>query len=92
MKRVRGNSILPRIRLVHCCDLAGNSGPFEFTAQRLAALLTLEFLPFQEFVAVLMLAMVDQSAIPVYYARESKMGLYNHVQTPRSNVAVRARK
>lgn len=39
-------SILPRIRLVHCRNLPRNGRPLELPAQRLAALLALELLPF----------------------------------------------
>lgn len=42
---------LPRVRLVHSRNFTGNRRPFEFAAERFAAILALEFFPFEEFVA-----------------------------------------
>lgn len=45
------HSPLPGIRLVHRRDLARDVRPLHLAAQRAAAALALEFLPFEEFVA-----------------------------------------
>jgi len=50
-----GSSTLPGVRLVHGRDLARNGRPLELAPERLAALLALKFLPFQEFVPSILL-------------------------------------
>jgi hypothetical protein len=43
-------SLLSRIRLIHQCNLARNTGPFQFSPERLSSFLLLLFVPFEEFV------------------------------------------
>lgn len=63
----RSASVLPRIRLIHRRNFSGNGRPFQFAAQRLAALLALKLLPFQEFVTGFVSAFIGRNGeeVPV---------------------------
>lgn len=58
------NLALFRIRLVHERDLARYCSPFELTAKRFIASLTLEFLPLQEFVSESEMGLNDDIQAP----------------------------
>lgn len=46
-------SLLSRVRFVHKRNLAGNSCPFEFTPDRVAAFLLLQLVPFEKFITII---------------------------------------